>query len=202
MLAPNDTTADALLPAALLDAPVAGSNLAAGDDGAATLRDQLAGDRPTLLAAVRHFGCIFCREMVKDLRTAAEVADRGAERRYPKVVFVHMAAPEAGARFFGKLWPAAPAISDPDRRLYDALGSRRGGWWQMFRPVVWLHGWRALRKGHRVGRPIGDPWRMPVLMLVEPTPAGDAAMRPAHAFAHAGSRPAYDRLCDEACSMD
>jgi len=46
----------------ILDAPVSGVNLAPG-----TLRAQL-GERPTLLVFLRHFGGIFCREAVADLR--------------------------------------------------------------------------------------------------------------------------------------
>ncbi len=46
-----------------LDSPVTGLNLAG-----ATLRDQLNPDGQTLLVFLRHFGCLFCREMVADLR--------------------------------------------------------------------------------------------------------------------------------------
>ena len=46
----------------VLDEPAAGVNLAPG-----TLRDQL-GDELRLLVFLRHFGCMFCRETLADMR--------------------------------------------------------------------------------------------------------------------------------------
>src|SRR5690606_24023826 len=54
------------IPGALLDEAVTGVNLMPG-----SLRDQL-GDVPTLLVFLRHFGCVFCRETLADLRACAE----------------------------------------------------------------------------------------------------------------------------------
>src|SRR5690606_14956744 len=86
----------------LLDAPVAGSGLHEDENGHATLRAQLDSERPTLLLFLRHLGCVFCRQMVKDVRIASDEADAGqAEKRFPRVVFVHSAETERGARFFG-----------------------------------------------------------------------------------------------------
>ena len=191
------------MPAEVLDRPVRGSGLVGGagdgdEDGdePATLRGQLAGDRPTLLVFLRHFGCLFCREMVKDVRVAAESADGngGGRRHYPHVVFAHMADAAEGARFMARYWPAAPAVSDPDRRLYRAAGLGRGGASQMFRPAVWSAGLAAWRKGHRVGLPVGDPWQMSGLVLLAPAPAGDAAVLWRHPFEHAGDRVDFASL--------
>ncbi len=171
----------------VLDAAVSGSSLAEP----LTLRGQLSPTRTTLLVFLRHFGCCFCREMVKDIRIASEAADGpGGERRYPKVVFVHMASPEQGGEFFGSYWPASPAISDPDKRLYDAFGLGRGSFGQMFKPAVWACGVRALRKGHGVGRPVGDPWEMPGLFLLEP----DGSIVWSHDFRHAGDHPDFHAI--------
>jgi len=46
-----------------------------------TLGEEL-GDSPALMVFLRHFGCMFCREMVKDLRA---VSQRVAG--YPPVIF-------------------------------------------------------------------------------------------------------------------
>src|SRR5690606_26467362 len=76
----------------LLEAPVAGSGLHEDEAGRTTLRAQLDGERPTLLLFLRHLGCVFCRQMVKDVRIASDEADAGqAEKRFPRVVFVHSA---------------------------------------------------------------------------------------------------------------
>src|SRR5687768_14158488 len=107
----------ARIPPDVLDEPVTGGSLHAGHDGRTTFRSQLDPERPTLLVLLRHLGCIFCREMVKDVRIAADRADSLAggtgEKHYPRVVFVHTAGPDDAARFFGRYWPGAPAVSDP-----------------------------------------------------------------------------------------
>ncbi|MEM1126406.1 MAG: peroxiredoxin-like family protein [Bacteroidota bacterium] len=166
------------VPASVLDHPVEGVNLTPG-----TLRDQL-GETPTLLVFLRHFGCIFCREMVGDLRKAST-----QQAAYPPVLFVYQGTPEQGRAFFEGLWPEARAIADLPRVLYDAFGLERGSVGQMFGPVVWACGVRAAAKGHFIGAPVGDPWVMPGLFLVEgPT------VRWHHDFAHAGDHPAFDTL--------
>ena len=54
------------IPDRALSRVVSGVNLMPG-----SLADQL-GDGETLLVFLRYFGCIFCREMVADLRSATE----------------------------------------------------------------------------------------------------------------------------------
>lgn len=183
-------TRDQLSPA-LLAEPVAGGGLHVEADGVATLRAQLDPARPTLLVFLRHLGCVFCREMVKDIRIAADRADAGqAESRYPRVVFVHTAPVDRAARFFGRYWPGVTAVSDPERRLQRAAGLARGTLGQLFGPRVLLGALRAIWKGHFVGRPAGDPWMMPGLLLV--SPAGRVLYR--HSFRHIGDHPPFDRF--------
>lgn len=187
------------LPSSLLDRVVTGSGLNGPDriGRQITLRDQLAKDRPTLLIFLRDFGCIFCREMIKDVRIAAETADasEGGARHYPRIVFIHQASPKSGERFFGRYWPGAPAISDPQRTLYDAVGLGRGSLLQLLGPRVWLAGLRALLKRHTPGlRRDGDPWTMPGLLLVDPADEGPAQVRWSHQFSHAADSPSFDAL--------
>ena len=54
------------------------------------LRDQLAGC-PQLLVFLRHFGCVFCRETVADLRAIAE-----DNPRFPPVLFFFIGSPTEG----------------------------------------------------------------------------------------------------------
>ena len=187
------------LPAELLARPVEGSGLSQPDDAAPpTLGDQLDPNRPTLLVFLRHLGCPFSREMVKDVRVAAERADdvgRGDGRnRYPRVLFVHRSTPRQGGRFLGRYWPAAPAVSDPAGDLYDAVGLGRARLGQVFGPAVWPCLIRAARKGHGPARPTGDVWAMPGLLLV--SPAGRVVLR--HDFAHIGNRFDFASLAADA----
>jgi hypothetical protein len=162
------------LPSELLDSPVTGLNLAG-----ATLRDQLNPDGQTLLVFLRHFGCLFCREMVADLRDLSR-----AIPDYPPIVFFYQGTPEEGAAFMRKLWAEARAIADLPKRFYNAFGLERGSLGQMFGAPVWACGLRAALKGHFIGKPVGDPWTMPGLFLVE-----QETITWQHDFKHAGDHP-------------
>lgn len=161
------------MPPALLTAPVEGVHLTPG-----SLADQL-GDDATLLVFLRHFGCLFCRETVADLRRVAE-----RDPTYPPVLFFFQGTPEQGRAFFEKLWPDARAVADLPKNFYDGFGLERGGVGEMFGARVWACGVRAAAKGHFIGAPVGDPWTMPGVFLVR---GADVLWQ--HDFAHAGDHP-------------
>lgn len=150
---------------------------------AATLADNLKPPA-TLMVFVRHVGCIFCREMIKDVRAASEKA-----ADFPPILFVCMADEKAAGELFDKLFPAARVICDPDKTLYDAFNLRHGDFNQLFGPRVWACAIRAVAKGNmqRLAKPVGDPWTMPGLFLIEP--GGRVLWR--HQFAHIGDHPDY-----------
>lgn len=52
-----------------------------------------------------------------------------------------------------------PVVGDPSLGLYSALGSRRGSWWRILSPRVWLHGIRLAARGHRPRGPQGQDVR-------------------------------------------
>jgi hypothetical protein len=162
---------------------VSGANLAPG-----TLRDQFAGEGPTLLAFLRHFGCVFCREMVSELRRASE-----ADPKFPKVVFVYQGTPTEGRAFLRRYWPRACGVSDPEREIYDAFGIGRLSRLQLLRPALWSAQRRARAKGIEQGPPDGDVWRMPGLFLVE-----DGHVVWEHTFHHAGDHPDFARIPERA----
>ena len=148
---------------------VIGVNLMPG-----SLGDQLGGD-PVLLVFLRHFGCIFCRETVADLRETAE-----AQQDFPKVVFFFLGSPTEGRAFMRRYWPGAAAVSDPEQRFYKAFGVERGGMLDMFGPPVWRAKRRAEAKGHSNGERQGDIWMMPGAFLVR-----DGRVLWSHAYRHA-----------------
>lgn len=121
---------------------------------------------------------------MKDLRRiAAETPD------YPRVLLFFQGTIDDGAAFFRRLWPEARAVSDLPQTFYNAFGIRRGGMKEMFGPEVWACGVRAATKGSFIGRPVGDPWMMPGLFLVQ-----DGQIVWQHDFRHAGDHPDWQAI--------
>jgi hypothetical protein len=166
------------IPDATLDLRVTGVHLVPG-----TLRDQLEGG-PQLLVFLRHFGCMFCRETLADLRAAAETLPG-----FPPVLFFFQGSPTEGRAFLRRYWPDARAVADPERRFYAAFGVERGSLLQMFGPGVWAAKRRAEAKGHANGPREGDVWMMPGAFLVD-----GARVLWAHEYRHAGDHPDFARL--------
>ena len=163
------------IPETTLAEPVAGVNVVPG-----TLRDQLApGD--TLLVFLRHFGCIFCRETVADLRAVSE-----SDPDFPKVLFFFQGSPTEGRAFLRRYWPGAHAIADPSQRFYTAFGVERGGLRKMFGPGVWEGQRRAKAKGHSNGERSGDIFRMPGVFVVR-----DEKIVWSHEYTHAADHPDF-----------
>jgi hypothetical protein len=128
------------------------------DGGETSTWAELIGQEAVAVVVLRHFGCTFCREHVADLRELP--ADR--------VVFVAMATPEEAAHFRTKMRSPHRFVCDPEAKIYDHVGLGRGTVGQMFGIKVWIRGAQAAVKGHGVGRPIGDPWRLSGTFIVSP----------------------------------
>ncbi|MCS7080926.1 MAG: SelL-related redox protein [Chloracidobacterium sp.] len=167
------------IPESILKQPVVGLNLTG-----TTLAEQLTG-KTNLLVFLRHFGCVFCREIVADLRDIA-----AGNPHYPNVVFFFQGTVEQGQAFFARYWKEARAVSDTPLVFYKAFGVERGGWRELFGPDVWVCGLRAVGKGHFIGLPVGDPFVMPGAFLV--SSSGDILWR--HEFKHAGDHPDWRRI--------
>jgi len=138
----------------VLDFVVTGINLSPG-----RLRDQLDHD-PTLFVFLRHFGCIFCREAIADIRLATDTVPS-----FPRTLFFFQGTPTEGRAFMRRYWPGVRGVADPTGELYDAFGVTRGGLIRNLGPQVWKARRRARDKGHGNGARSGDVWRMPGVML-------------------------------------
>lgn len=172
------------IPDGVLERPVSGLNLMPG-----TLRDQLAED-VNLLVFLRHFGCIFCRETVADMRALTE-----RDGRFPKPLFFFQGSATEGRALLRRDWPSVRAIADPEAEIYEAFGLQRGNLFQMFRPAVWAGRSLAKAKGHENGPHDGDIWRMPGVYL-----ARGAAISWAHHYRHAADHPDYEQISELAAS--
>lgn len=169
------------IPDFLLNHPIEGVNLSGQ-----TLKEEL-GDAPKLLVFVRHFGCIFCRELIADLRDLSE-----KHSELPKILFFYQGTVSDGRDFFASLWREAKAIADLPKVFYNGFGLERGGVKEMFGAEVWACGVRAALKGHFIGAPVGDPWTMPGIFL-----AHQQQIVWQHRFKHAGDHPTLENLARE-----
>jgi hypothetical protein len=108
---------------------------------------------------------------------------------YPRVVFVHQGTLEEGEAFFAKRWPAAAAVADPERRLFEAFSLGRGSLGQLLGPRVLASGLRATLRGNLSGKPVGDVRQMPGAFVVH-----KGRVLWSHASRHAGDQPDYRRI--------
>lgn len=167
-----------VLSPAILSTPMVGRNFEQGVPFSALIRE------PKFVVFLRHFGCVFCRENIKDLKKASETI-----ANFPKVMFVHMGSVEEGDTFFQKFWDEVPAISDTQKLLYNEFGVERGSFNQLLGPSVVACGFRAVAKGNFVGKPVGDPLVMPGMFYVET----DSIVWKHH-FNHIGDHPDYSKI--------
>ncbi|MEM6771843.1 MAG: redoxin domain-containing protein, partial [Bacteroidota bacterium] len=101
---------------------------------------ELSHQQPVLLVFLRHFGCTFCREALKDL------ADRSQqiEGYGSKLVLVHMSDEQTAERYFSKYGLSGVAqVADPHCRFYQAFGLTKGTARQLFGLQSWIRGFQA-----------------------------------------------------------
>lgn len=126
--------------------------------------EKLSYEQPLFLVFLRHSGCTFCRETLSRLR---ELRSR-IEGAGLRIVLVHMSADQSAATFFARYGLSdLLRISDPERKLYQAFGLRRGTVSQLLGLKTWA---RALVSGalftHGIGKIEGDSFQMPGSMVL------------------------------------
>lgn len=106
---------------------------------------------------------MFCREALADLAKLRQtLAERGTQ-----LAFIHMGNQEQGQALLTRYGLGdVPHFSDPETRVYRAFGLRRAGWELFFNVRLWPRALRAMRKGHGIGRMIGDVFQMPGVFLL------------------------------------
>jgi len=119
--------------------------------------EELYTKKKLVLVFLRHCGCVFSKEQVAQLRVHPNI----------NIAFVMMSSPTKAQEFKDNLRSPHTFISDPDRELYRKMGLSNGGSKEMFGPKVWARGFGAILRGHFVGLPIGDPWQMPGVFVIE-----------------------------------
>ncbi len=147
----------------------------------------LSHEKPVMLVFLRHFGCIFCREALKDLsQKRAELEAQGV-----KLVFVHMSDPEIAYAYFRKYnLEGIDHVSDPECRYYQEYGLVKGNFKQLFGLKNWIRGFEVTMKGTMIGlQQIGDGFQMPGIFLLE-----NGKIRDSFIHQSAADRPDYESL--------
>ena len=150
--------------------------------------DEASFEKPVLLVFLRHFGCIFCKEAMKDISRKKDVW----EEKNINVVLVHMADNETAEKFFTKYGiPDIEHISNPSCDLYASFGLTKGTASQLFGLKNWIRGFEVtVIKGTPLGlRQIGDGFQMPGVFLIS-----EGEIKDSYIHTSASDRPDYESI--------
>lgn len=144
---------------------------------------------PAVLVWLRHFGCVFCREQVRDYTARqSELASQGIALR-----FIGLGTPLMAKDFGETMHVSAPIWVDKGRRSY-ALLHFKSGWGTIFNPKTLAAGVRALFRGNMQGKTQGKPDQQGGVLVV----GGDGRVRYGYASEVAGDHPPVERVLQAA----
>ena len=125
----------------------------------------LSEDKKVLLVFLRHFECIFCREVLVDLSAKrVNYANQGIE-----IVFVHMSDQATAERYFEEYGLIGVLhIADKNLTYYQSFGLEKGSLRQLFGLKNMLRGLEimATKKIMYRAKVDGDSTQMPGIFLV------------------------------------
>jgi peroxiredoxin len=142
-------------------------------------------DHPAVVVWLRHFGCVFCREHVAEVRAARP----DIEALHGGIVFVGNGTPRAAAWFQTRFAPDSTVVTDPDLVTYRAIGAR-SGLMSTLGPKAWGAGLRAFGTGARQTTTKGHPFQQGGVLVI--APANKVLYR--HVSATAGDHAPLDRV--------
>jgi len=120
-------------------------------------------EHPVLLVFLRHFGCIFCRELVTEL---GELRPKLNELDI-ELAFVHVGSDLDADEFFTEFkLPDVARFSDPQSEYYEKFGLKQMPLTAMVSFATIAGSIRALKSGVRQGKTTGNPKMMPGLFFV------------------------------------
>jgi peroxiredoxin len=147
-------------------------------------------DRPAVLAFVRHFGCVFCRDQAVRLHRLRDDFEAAGVR----LVMVGHGTPEMAAAFRRAQGVDLPVLVDPERHIYEVIGAKVATLPELIGPRQILAGLRAsiksrTRQGNiavHQGRIIGHAAQLGGVLVIAP----DGSIRYAHLSETASDYPA------------
>jgi peroxiredoxin len=147
----------------------------------------LSKEKPVLLVFLRHFGCIFCREAMKDIASKREMIKSKGIR----IVLVHMSEDEVAEEYFKNYkLSGIPHVSDPECKHYASFGLVKGSFSQLFGLKNFLRGIEVTAKGTPLSlKQIGDGFQMPGIFMIRNGQVVDSYIHKT-----AADRPDYDSI--------
>jgi hypothetical protein len=163
-------------------AHVGAAQVLALDGKVQRLRD-LWREAPSVTSFVRHFGCLFCHQMVNDLIVhIPQLVDRGA-----RIVIIGNGTLEQARHFFSERRlprSGVDVVTDPRRESYAAAGLERGLFKTFNSRSANAYG-GARSEGHRVTGLYGDLTQLGGLFVLRPP----ATLIYSHRSRFAGDHP-------------
>jgi peroxiredoxin len=146
-------------------------------------------ERPAVLVFVRHFGCVFCRQMAVDIHRVRH----GFEEADVELAVIGHGSPEHAADFRRQQNVDLPLLVDPDRRVYELAGAKVATLQELIGPRQILRGLRAtimsrLRQGSiavHQGRILGHAAQLGGVLVIAP----DGTVRYAYLSEESGDNP-------------
>ena len=149
----------------------------------------MSNEKPVMLVFLRHFGCVFCRDALREISTLKSYL----KEKKVTLVFVHMADENVARTFFEKYdLLNYESISDPTCELYSRFGLGKGNFNQLFGLKSLIRGFEATKHGTMISlKQIGDGFQMPGIFILS---AGDIVASYIHQTA--ADKPNYRELID------
>ena len=125
----------------------------------------LSMEKPVLLVFLRHFGCVFCRQALKDISTKLT----SFQKNRIELVFAHLSDDATASEYFNEYgFPNALSISDPETNIYKQFGLIKGTFRQLYGLTVWAKGVSAMiNEGTSFSaQQIGDSLQMPGIFVI------------------------------------
>lgn len=127
------------------------------EDGSKPQLSELHQGGQIVLVFLRHFGCVFCRYQVAQLRPATDLP----------IYFVCMESVDEASKFKADNRSPHHFISDPERKLYEAYGVKQGSLGQLFNLRTLGKGIKATLSGSLQGKPTSDPKQLGATVILK-----------------------------------
>jgi len=120
-------------------------------------------EQPALVVWLRHFGCVYCSELARDM-VAMRPDIEGAGAR---LIFVGNGGPRHATAFQRRFTPGVTVLTDPALGSYRAIGAQHGIL-STLGPQTWGFALRAFRRGYRQTVVKGHAFQQGGVLLVTP----------------------------------